>query len=110
TLAESLVLDLIRGGYFPNDKIEESKIGDVQKIVDKYIFIIMNNPENHKDNPSVTYYNQLLEIAACEIEETLAPSVKEMALIDYMFGLMRQRIKVNEDVYTKGLLKREDVD
>ena len=29
--AESLVFELIRGGLFPNDKIEESKIGEVQK-------------------------------------------------------------------------------
>src|SRR3989344_7995427 len=28
-IAESLVLELIRGGYFPNDKIEESKIQKV---------------------------------------------------------------------------------
>src|SRR5712691_4131671 len=35
-IAEPLVLELIRGGYFPNDKIEESKISDVQKIIDKY--------------------------------------------------------------------------
>ena len=41
-----MVLELIRGGHFPNDKIEESKINDVQKIIDKYIFILKNNPEN----------------------------------------------------------------
>src|SRR6185369_8071854 len=45
-IAESLVLELIRGGYFPNDKIEEVKIAEVQRIIDKYIFILKNNPEN----------------------------------------------------------------
>ncbi|MCX6723007.1 MAG: hypothetical protein NT094_02950 [Candidatus Staskawiczbacteria bacterium] len=45
-VAESLVLELIRGGHFPNDKIEESKIIDVQKIIEKYIFILKDNPEN----------------------------------------------------------------
>src|SRR5438477_9530694 len=36
-IAEPLVLELIRGGYFPNDKIEETKIKDVQKIIEKYV-------------------------------------------------------------------------
>ena len=45
-MAESLVMELIRGGHFPNDKIEESKIQDVQEIIDKYIFILKNSPEN----------------------------------------------------------------
>ena len=40
-VAESLVLELIRGGHFPNDTIEESKINDVQKIINKYIFILI---------------------------------------------------------------------
>src|SRR3989344_8469315 len=80
-LAEALVMELIRGGYFPNDKIEESKIGDVQKIVDKYVFILKNSPPQKNG----LLYDRVLEIASCEIEETLAPSIKEMALIAYMF-------------------------
>jgi hypothetical protein len=38
-IAEDLVMELIRGGYFPNDKIEESKVSEVQHIFNKYIFI-----------------------------------------------------------------------
>src|SRR3989344_8974958 len=71
-IAEPLVLELIRGGYFPNDRIETSKIDSVQKIIEKYVFIIKNNKSF-----SPKYYSQLLEIASCEIEETLAPSIKE---------------------------------
>ena len=41
-IAEHLVLELIRGGHFPNDSIPESKIAEVQKILDKYIFILKN--------------------------------------------------------------------
>lgn len=97
--AEPLVMEFIRGGFFPNDTIEESKIQDVQRIIEKYVFIIKNNPSN-----------QLLEIAACEIEETLAPSLKEMALIDFMFAYMKERIRVADGIYQSGLLKREETD
>lgn len=109
-LAEPLVLELIRGGYFPNDKIEESRLAEIQNIINKYIFIFKQNPENKKGKTGVRFYTTILEIAACEVEETLAPSIKEMALINYMFDLMRQRIKVSESIYQKGKLKKEDTD
>ena len=109
-VAESLVLELIRGGHFPNDKIEDSKIGDVQKIFDKYIFILKNNPENKEGKAGIRFYNWLIEVAACEIEDTLAPAIKEMALIDYMFLAMKKKIKVSEKIYEAGLLKKEETD
>lgn len=109
-VAESLVLELIRGGHFPNDKIEESKIGDVQKIIDKYIFILKNNPENKAGKAGINFYNWLIEVAACGIEEALSPFIKEMALIDYMFTSMKEKILISEKVFESGLLKKEDVD
>ncbi len=109
-IAEPLVLELIRGGFFPNDKIETSKINDVQHVIEKYVFILRHSPENKKGKTGVKFYNQLLEIAACEIEEALAPSIKEMALIDFMFAQMKERITIQEDIYKKGLLKKEEAD
>lgn len=109
-IAEPLVLELIRGGYFPNDRIEESKIEDTQHIIEKYVFILKNNPIYKKGKAGLQFYNSLLEIAACEIEETLAPSLKEMSIIDFMFSHMRERIKVNEYVYQQGLLEKADKD
>ncbi len=109
-IAEQLVLELIRGGYFPNDKIEESKISDIKKIIEKYIFILNHSPENKKGKTGVQFYTMILEIAACEIEETLAPSIKEMALIDYMFLMMKERIKISDSIYERGLLQKEEKD
>ncbi|MEK7658522.1 MAG: hypothetical protein AAB352_01495 [Patescibacteria group bacterium] len=109
-IAEPLVLELIRGGHFLNDKIEESKIADAQKVIDKYVFILKNSPENKKGKAGLQFYNWLLEITACEIEEILVPAIKERALIDYMFELMKERIKVSENIFERDLLKKEDED
>jgi hypothetical protein len=109
-IAESLVLELIRGGHFPNDKLEESVITDVGRVVDKYIFILKNSPENKKGKAGLQFYDWLLEIAACEVEEILAPPLKETALMDYMFELMKERIKINKNVYESGLLEKGDED
>ena len=106
-VAESLVLELIRGGHFPNDKIEEFKINSVQNIINKYIFILKNNPENKQGKAGLQFYNWLIEVCACEIEETLAPAVREMALIDYMFSAMKEKIRVSDKIYESGLLKKD---
>ena len=107
-IAEPLVLELIRGGHFPNDKIEESKIADVQRVINKYIFILKNSPSAKSGREQLQFYNWILEIAACEIEETLSSFRKENALIDFMFELMKERIVVNEGIFKIGGLKPEE--
>lgn len=107
-IAESLVLELIRGGHFPNDKIEETKISKVQQVISKYTFILKNSPEIKSGRERLQFYNWLMEIAACEIEETLSPLRKERALIDYMFELMKERIVINEGIVAIKKIKEEE--
>jgi len=106
-IAESLVLELIRGGHLPNDRIEETKILKVQKTISKYIFILKNIPEAKKKQ-RLQFYSWILEVAACEIEESLYPFIKENALIEYMFELMKERIKLNEGIITIGGISEEE--
>ena len=108
--AESLVFELIRGGHFPNDKIDESKINDVKNIMNKYVFILKNNTENREGKAGINFYNWVIEVCACEIEETLAPAIREMALINYMFSAMKEKIRVSDKFFDAGLLKKEYAD
>jgi len=52
----------------------------------------------------------LIEVAACEIEEKLAPAIREMALIDYMFGSIKEKIKVSDKIFQSGYLKEDEAD
>jgi len=99
TVAEPLVLELIRGGHLPNDEIPQEKIGEVDKVVKKYFYLLRNAPFASQ-GPSfplkkkVNFYDWIMEIAACEIEEVLAPPVRENALIEAMTSLVNERIKL----------------
>jgi len=93
--AEALVLESIRGGHLPNDQIPQNKIGVVQKILDKYIYILKRDLSSKNRKNRVQFYNWTLEIAACEIEETLAPPIRENTLISSMATLMENRIQMN---------------
>lgn len=111
-IAEPLIQELIRGGHFPNQTIPEEKILDVQRAIDKYIFIIENapSPPNKKDLLKIKFqlYDWLLGIAACEIEEILAPPQKENALMEYMLKLMVERIEIREGVFSPKRISEEE--
>jgi len=92
-IAEPFVFELIRAGHFPNDRIEETKIEEVKKTLNKYIFLLENTPEE-KEGSKVQLYDWLMDMAACEIEGILSPAFREKALIEYMTELMVQRIEV----------------
>jgi hypothetical protein len=108
TISEPLILELIRGGHFPNDNIEETKIGDVEKILNKYIYILENNPSSSSEKQKIQLYDWLLSITACEIEEILSPSNKERALIDYMTESMIDKIRVQQGVVSIGGMTEEE--
>ncbi len=108
-LAEPLVLELIRSGHFPNDEIGEKKIHKVQKIIDKYLYLINHSPSDKK-NSRIQLYQWLSSIAACEIEETLTPSLKEKALIDYMHQSLKERVKLSDKIIREENITQEDKD
>jgi len=100
-VAEPFIYELIRGGHFPNDRIEETKIEEIKKVLDKYLFILENGPQPPREKLKVQLYDWLLGICACEIEEVLPPPLREKALIEYMAELMKERIEVIEGVVVR---------
>jgi hypothetical protein len=108
-IATPLVLELIRGGHFPNDKIEESKISEVQKALDKYIFILENAPPPSVEKLKFQLYDWILGVAACEVEGILEPPQREIALIEYMDEIMKERIKLSPLIKISELEKEAQI-
>lgn len=98
-VAEPLVLELIRGGHLPNDEIPQEKIIEVREVLRKYFYLLKNAPFSQAGlafplKKKVNYYDWILEVAACEIEEVLSPPIKENTLIETMTVLMNERIRI----------------
>lgn len=83
--AEDFVVELIRGGLFPNDRTERNKIKDVKKILEKYSKILYL-AESLIANKKSLFWSEVLDVASCEIEETLdeVGHKKMNALIGFM--------------------------
>ena len=112
-IAEPLVLELVRGGHFQNDKIPRKKIAAVQRALEKYIYILERSPFSKNSSSSVKnkvqFYNWILEIAACEIEEILSPSLRENALIELMTNLMEKKIAIAPEINIDENEKRTQI-
>lgn len=91
--AANFVYELIRGGHFPNDRIPEQKIATIQRLINKYVFLL-NNSKPPAEKLKVHLYDWLLSIAACEVEEILDPPRRERALIEYMEESMQEKISI----------------
>jgi len=111
-LAEPLVLELIRGGHFPNNFIEKSKIQKVQSLIERYSFILNHHPALPKGKTTSQFYSQIFKIAACEVEELLNPPSYQKVdiLISYMRDVMRKRIVIGQEVRKKTKIQEREKD
>ncbi|MFH1598260.1 MAG: hypothetical protein ABIB97_04305 [Patescibacteria group bacterium] len=111
-VAEPFVKELIRGGHFPNDSIPKSKIKTVQKIIDKYTYIIKNSPPPPADKNRSQFFSQMVESAGCEVESTLDPAsyLKADALIEYMEKIIKKRIRIGNMAQSKTNISQETID
>ena len=90
-IALSLICELIRAGYLPNDAIPESKTKDIEAIIDKYaLFIDASDKLSSQKREEIL--NWLISLASCEIEEKLAPPSKDKALAEYMYEVIKEKI------------------
>jgi len=98
-MAEPMILELMRSGYFDNGKIAKKQVKEIENILDKYISILNNSklpqaPTKKHSKNKINFYTWMLEIAACEIEEVLAPAFKENALLNLMTNVLYKRTNV----------------
>lgn len=99
-IAEPLITEMMRSGYFQVGKVSKNKIPIAQKSLAKYINILNKSPYSRKNGgvnikEKVNFFNWIMEIAACEVEEILEPAFKENALINFMTLSIFNKLQVN---------------
>lgn len=98
-IAKHLLVELIRAGYLPNNKIPETKIDELGVIIDKYLKLKDSSLEDVKItlNDKNELVDWLLAMAASEIEEKLGRSRIDMVVVDYMNNTLKERIAFPDD-------------
>jgi hypothetical protein len=112
-IASHLLTELIRGSYLPNNKLPETLVAEVASRLEKYICLkneiaaainadldlktditkakVLINKKN-----DLTHW--LLTLAACEIEEQLAPNAVKQRIVDNLFVILSKHIQLPSDL------------
>lgn len=109
-IAEPMALELMRSGYFESGRIGRSQVEELENILNKYIKIMSDSrlPNTNNDvhvKKKINFYNWIIEIAACEIEELLSPNFKENALLNLMTNVLYKRIKITPNNQVEDMEK-----
>ncbi len=112
-IAEHLLVELIRGSYLPNNELPETKINEVELKLAKYIKLkeelsvkmsanwsldgdINEAKETIQKKNSLTSW--LITLAACEIEEHLAPDRVKQTIVDNLYSILSKKIELPIDL------------
>lgn len=114
-LAETMIFELMRSGYFDNKLINAATVETLAVILHKYLiaFCYLNSGQDALTKRDlklrIKLQNWTVQIMACEIEELLAPAYKIWALINLMDNVLADRIRVIPsqalDDFTKDRLR-----
>ena len=92
-VAKFLVSELIRARYLPNNAIPESRISELEEIIEKYTLllnkVLLKDKVNKKNEEKV--FDWIIGIASCEIEEKLVPQACENAFLKYATETVSQK-------------------
>jgi len=96
-ISENLIHELIHARYLPNDTILQSKIIELDKIIEKYFTLLglvpLSDINDKKSLPSWT-----IGIMATEIDEFLVPPYIMHASINAMYENMDNRLHFEDDL------------
>lgn len=93
-LARSLIEDLIRSKYIANQELSELVVKKVEWVIAKYnqLYLLMNDLYHGSDVQN--YFDWLIGVEACEIDMVLVPENVEDAVIEAMYQVTKQRVKL----------------
>lgn len=108
TIAQHLLIELIRAGYLPNKKLPETKVEDVASIINKYtslralafqeaashvnFFTGGHHGKSFDGRSDIT--NWLMGLAAADIEEHIGYNQATRTIVLGMYQMLEQRIEL----------------
>jgi len=100
SIAESLIREIIRSGHLPNDRIPETRIAEVEKILGTLSILLerTNRMSSAVERQEISEW--LIRVTACAIEETLDPPLKDRLMAATMFRALNDRLVIKGEEVT----------
>lgn len=100
TIAEPLILELIRGRYLPNKTLPTTLIGETAEVINRAIHLWTQTPPLERDEYD-RLFDWFIGIVAVELNELLAPPEHAEALLQLMYKVTYQDITFDESHLTE---------
>lgn len=100
-IAKHLITELISAGYLPNNQVPEGKVHEVARIINKYLKLRKDFLENWRElsmNAKNDMVRWIISLAATDIEERLGRNKVDLAVVDYMYRILLDNIKLPENM------------
>lgn len=113
-IAKYLLVELIRAGYLPNNRIPEDKIKEVSEVIEKYVklrnySLARVNFSGHLKDGKMVKANEdlrergelsdwILALVASEIEENLEENKVNKTVVGNMYDILSKNIKLPSDL------------
>lgn len=98
-MARLLLIELIRAGYLPNNRIPEKRIDELGRVIEKYIslksYSLAKGGDSFKYRKGIN--NWIIAMVACDIEERLGRSDVNRVVISNMYETLLPLIKLPEN-------------
>jgi len=96
-IGRELIVELILAGYLPNNKVAESQAHKVDQILSKYFTLLEKSGFYQLTNIGRNkLFNWFLGLAACEVEEALTFSPKELLLREGMEKVVERDMDIDD--------------
>lgn len=95
-MAENLIVELLWARYIDSSQVNDGKVQQVQKIIDKYLVLRLGVLTNGYRVQGITW-ETMLGLLSSEIEETIAPAIKREALNNFYYQAILPRVSIPEE-------------
>ncbi len=93
-IAENLIKEMISAKYLENNKIPETIIIEIAKVIEKYDLLYTGIKEQKGLKRSMKLYDWVIQLASVEIEEIVAPANKERVMVRFMYDEIQSRSEI----------------
>ncbi len=93
SIAENLVVELLWARYIDSSQVDDAKVAEVGKIVDRYL-LVKREQFDHGKNAYHLSWEMMLGLASSEIEETIVSAKKRQALNNFFYQVIRPKIQI----------------
>jgi len=94
----SLIREMIRINYLPNNTLPESRAREVDQILLKYLYLGQIIINSYKNKDALKLFQWFLQIASCEVEEVLFDFSQRKALTIAMGRVIKEEVELPENI------------